>query len=217
MTPRRSWLWVLLGLGCGSATLPPASVSSVKPELMVASQPTLVAVQLDVELPVQVDYGNGSMAFQSQLQVRVGPQNLGANSYPPDGLVQGTLATTLPPGTYDVTVALGDGRSAALKEAFTVVPGTWPSGYMVEPIGTQRSGTPFAVTLRATGANATSFDGNVLLGVSGGATINPSVSGAFASGVRVEMVTITGAGQMVLTASDIAANNGQSAPFTVRP
>jgi hypothetical protein len=217
MKPRRAWLWGLLSLGCGSATLPQASVTSVKPEVMVASQPTRVAVQLDVQLPVQADFGNGSINFQSELQVRVGPQPLGANRYPPDGLVQGTLATTLPPGTYDVTVALGDGRSAALREAFTVVPGMWPSGYTFEPIDAQRSGTPFSVTLHATGANATGFEGNVLLGASSGFTVTPSVSGGFTAGVRVETVTVTGAGQVVLTASDIAANNGQSAPFTVRP
>lgn len=203
--------------GCSGGSLPAATITSVTPMVMIASQPTRVEVQVNVELPAEVDYGGGSIELQTGMRTLVGPQELGSGSYPPDGLVRGTLATILALGTYDVVAVLADGRRAVRRDAFTVVPGSWPTGYTVDPISNQRSGAPFSATLRATGANASTFGGNVLLGTSSGAAVIPAVSGTFDAGVRVETVTLTGAGQRVLTVSDIAGNSGQSAPFLLSP
>jgi len=211
-------LWVpLLTAACSGGPLPPATIGSVTPMVMIASQPTQVEVQVDVVLSTQVDYAGGTILVQSGLEVHVGPEELGSGTYPPGGLVQGTLATVLALGTYDVVADLEDGRRAVRHDAFTVVPGTWPSGYTVDPVGDQRSGVPFSVTLRATGTNGPTFEGNVLLGTSSGGEVSPAVSSAFASGVCTQTVTLTGAGQRVLTVTDIAGNSGQSAPFTISP
>jgi hypothetical protein len=137
--------------------------------------------------------------------------------YPPGGLVQGILPTVIPPGTYNVTVSLGDGRTAVRQDAFTVDGGTWPAAYVIDAVGDQRTGVPFSVTLRAFGPGASAFAGNVLLGVIGDGTVEPNISSAFASGVCSQSVTITGTGEFTLVASDINGGNGQSPAFTVAP
>jgi hypothetical protein len=184
---------------------------------MIASQPTRVSVQVEAELAFQVDYGPATLSAASAMQVLVGPLALGSGTYPPGGLVQGILPTVIADGTYDVTVNMGDGRTAVSHGAFTVDAGTWPSAYTIDPIGDQQSGLPFSVTIRAVGRQASNFGGNVLLGLIGDGTLTPDVTGVFSAGVRVETVTVTGTGEFTLTASDIADDNGQSAPFTVAP
>jgi hypothetical protein len=218
VTGRSALAVSLLLLGSCSQQLPPVSIASVTPGEMVPSQPTAVSVQVVAELAFQVDYGSGTLTADSVMHVKVGPLELGAGTYPPEGLVHGTLPTVMAPGTYDVTVNMGDGRKAVLPNAFTVLDGgTWPSAYTIDSIGNQRSGLAFPVTLRAVGPEASSFDGNILLGVVGAGTLAPLISGEFSAGVRAETVTVTGTGEFMLSASDIAGHNGQSAPFTVAP
>ncbi len=207
----------LLLAGCGSQPLTPVSIATVTPGTMVASQPTQVRVQVEAELSVQVDFGQSALAFDTRMQVHIGPLALGAGTYPPGGLVEGTLPTVLAPGTYDATVDMGDGRRAVSHNVFTVTPGSWPRGYTVDAVGDQRSGIPFSVTLHAVGPAAASFQGNVLLSLIGSGTLSPGVSGAFAAGQRVETVVIAGTGEFTLLASDINGDNGQSPPFTVGP
>jgi hypothetical protein len=215
----RRWpLVVLLPLlGCGDQALPPVSIVSVVPAGMIASQPTRVSVQVQAELAVQVDFAEGAVSADTRMLVLIGPVEIGSGTYPAGGLVQGTLPTILPAGTYDATVTMGDGRAAVSRGAFTVDAGTWPSAYAIDPIGAQRSNVSFPVTLRALGPRASGFGGNVLLGLIGDGTETPDVSGVFSAGVRLEMVTVAGTGEFTLTASDIAGGNGQSAPFTVAP
>lgn len=218
MTGRTTLAASLLLLSSCNQQLPPLSIVSVAPRQMVPSQPTHVGVQVDAELAFQVDYGVETLSADTVMHVKVGPLELGTGTYPPGGLVEGTLPTVIAPGTYDVTVAMGDGREAIKANAFTVLDGgTWPSAYIINPVGDQRSAIPFPVTLRAVGPQATSFEGNVLLGIVGDGTMTPLISGAFEAGVRVETVTVTGTGEFTLSASDIIGHNGQSAPFTVSP
>jgi hypothetical protein len=207
---------VLLVLGC-SQSLPPISIVSVSPAGMVASEPTRVSVQVDAELAFQVDYGQATLTADSQMQVLVGPLEIGTGSYPPNGLVEGTLPTVIPPGTYNVTVKMRDGRRAVLSNAFSVDAGTWPFGYAIDAIGNQRSGVSFSVTIRTVGPRASGFEGNVLLKLVGDGTLTPTISGAFSAGVLTQTVTVTGTGQFMLQASDINDGNGQSPPFTVTP
>jgi hypothetical protein len=208
---------VLLGLSGCSDALPPVSIASVTPTGMVASEPTAVNVQVDAQLAFQVDYGQGSLTADTGLEVFVGPLQLGTGNYPMNGLVQGVLPTVIPPGTYNVSVKMGDGRTAVLANAFAVDAGTWPAAYVIDTIGDQRSGVAFSVILRAVGQDAARFHGNVLLGLLGDGSVDPTISGAFSSGVRVENVTVTGTGEFTLLASDVNGGNGQSAPFTVSP
>ncbi len=207
----------LLLIGCGTQSLPPVSIASVAPTRMVASQPTQVQVQVEVQLAVQVDFAQSALAFDTRMQVLIGPLALAAGTYPPDGRVEGTLPTVLAPGTYDATLLMGDGRRAVSHDVFTVTAGIWPSGYRVDAVGDQRSGIPFSVTLHAVGPAAANFEGNVLLSLIGSGTLSPGVSGAFSGGQCVQTVVITGTGEFTLLASDINGDNGQSPPFTVGP
>jgi hypothetical protein len=216
MTKRRASVAVLLLLGC-SQSLPPVTIVSITPAGMVASEPTQVSVQVDAELAFQVDYGQGSATPDTEMEVLVGPQELGTGSYPPGGLAEGTLPTVLPDGTYNVTVKMGDGRMTIQPNAFTVDGGTWPFAYSVDSIADQRSGIPFSVTLRAVGPRGSNFGGNVLLRLLGDGSLAPTISGAFSTGVCTETVTVTGTGEFTLLVSDINGGNGQSAPFTVTP
>jgi hypothetical protein len=216
MRARLASVAALLCLGCSDA-LPPISIVSVTPAGMVASQPTPVSVQVDAVLAFQVDYGQSSVTADTRMQVLVGPLELGTGSYPPQGLVQGTLPTVLPPGAYNVTVMMGDGRAAVLPNAFSVDGGTWPAAYSIDPVGDQRASVAFSVTLRALGPQASRFEGNVLLRLLDDGTVTPSISGPFSSGVRMESVTITETGEVILLVSDINGGRGQSAPFTVAP
>lgn len=223
MTARAALAPVLLVLGCSASTLPAPSITSVSPATMVASTPTPVTVVVDAELANQVDFGQGTLIFDTGMVVQIGSQRLGSGSYPPDGRVQGTLPTVLPTGTYLVTVTLEDGRRAVSDAGFTVTDGLWPGGYSVDLVGDQRSGVAFPVTVRATPPNAAAFGGNVLLDVTpngngnGNATLAPSLSAAFDAGVLRQTVTVTGSGTVVLRVSDIQSHNGQSTPFLVRP
>jgi hypothetical protein len=217
MTRRWAFAAGVLFVGCGTESLPPVSIASVVPSGMVASDPTAVSIQVEAQLGFQVDFGTGVLTANSAMQVTVGPLALGNGTYPPGGLVQGVLPTVIAPGSYDVTLTMGDGRMAVRHGAFTVDSGTWPASYSIDGVGDQQSGVPFSVTLRAVGARAAGFRGNVLLGLIGDGTVAPQVSAAFDAGVCVEMMTVTGTGEFSLTASDIAGDNGQSAPFTVAP
>jgi hypothetical protein len=208
---------MVLVVGCGSRALPPPAITSVSPTTMVASTPTVVNVQVDAELPVQVDFGQSSLIVDGRMQVLVGSQPLGSGTYPPDGKVQGTLPTVFPTGTYRVIVTLGDGRSTVSNATFTVTDGLWPSAYSVEAIAEQQSGVAFPVTVHANGPGAAGFRGNVQLRLSGGGVVTPTVSSPFSSGVLVQTVTVTGSGTFVLLVDDIDNNHGQSAPFRVRP
>ena len=213
---RRGSLATLLVLGC-SQSMPPLSIVSVTPAGMVASEPTHVSVQVEAELAFQVDYGQGTVTADSEMKVLVGPLELGTGSYPPQGLVEGTLPTVIPRGTYNVTVKMADGRMAVLPNAFSVDGGTWPFAYAVDAIGDQRSGVSFSVTVRTVGPRASAFEGNVLLGLLGDGSLSPTISGAFSAGVLTQSVTVSGTGEFMLQASDINGGNGQSAPFTVAP
>jgi hypothetical protein len=214
---RWATLAALLLLGC-SKSLPPVSIGSVIPANMVASEPTHVSVQVEAELAFQVDYGQGSLTPDTGMEVLVGPLQLGSGTYPPQGLVEGTLPTVIPPGTYNVTVKMGDGRTAVLPNAFGVDAGSWPLAYAIDPIADQQTGVSFSVTVRTVGPRFRNFEGNVLLGLLGGdGSLAPTISGAFSAGVLTQSVTVTGTGEFMLQVSDINGGNGQSAPFAVAP
>ena len=149
----------------------------------------------------------------------MGRCNSGRELTLPQGLVEGTLPTVIPKGTYNVTVKMGDGRTAVLPNAFSVDGGSWPFGYGIDNIGNQHSGVSFSVTVRAFGPGPRdpNFDGNVLLELLGDGTLTPTISDAFSAGSLTQSVTVTGTGQFMLQVSDINGGNGQSRTFRVTP
>jgi hypothetical protein len=202
-------------VACSGGTLPAPTIVSVAPNQRPASGSGPVTVSIDAVLPTVVDYGAESAAVDDRLSLSIGPRDFGPDRWVDGGVVTDFLPSTLPEGTYDVKVELGDGRTATATNAFTITPGSWPTGYTVDSIPAETSGVAFGVTLRAKGPNAQSFAGTVNLEVSG-ATLAPTVSGPFEGGVRVETITVTGHGMHQLLITDLASHTGISAPFLIR-
>ena len=217
MRPSALALLALALAGCSGATLPAPSIVSVDPAVRPASSSGPVTVTLDAVLPTLVDHGAGTATVDDRLTLKIGPRPFGPTRWSDAGVVTDFLPSVLPEGTYDVTVELGDGRSATASAAFRVTAGDWPVGYTVDTIPTQRSGVPFGVTLRAQGAPDGGYGGTVNLSVPG-AQVTPTLSGPFVAGVRVEVITVTvdQRGDYQLVVSDLLGHPGTSLPFQVR-
>ncbi|HVP60039.1 MAG TPA: hypothetical protein VMT11_05750 [Myxococcaceae bacterium] len=210
---------ILLGLclsACSGATLPPPTVVSVSPPERPASSSGPVTVTLDAVLPTLVDHGAGTATVDDRLTLKIGPRPFGSSRWTDAGVVTDFLPSVLPEGTYDVTVALGDGRLTTAADAFRVTAGDWPVGYTLDTIGDQTSSVPFGVTIRARGAPDGGYGGTVNLSVPG-ARVSPDITGAFVDGVRVEVITVTvdNPGLYHLDVSDLAGRTGRSLNFAV--
>ena len=215
---RARWLIVLAAAlqACNGGTLPPPNIVSVQPASRPASASGEVTVVLDAVLPTVANYGANSATIDDTLVLKIGTRPFGPTRWTDGGVVADFLPSVLPEGQYDVTLALGDGRTATAEGAFTVTQGAWPSGYSIDPIPSETSGVPFGVTLRANGpAIDGGFGGTVFLNVPG-ATVTPTISGPFQNGVRVEVITVTGAGNRRLVVTDLVSNSAQSNPFQVQ-
>jgi len=199
---------------CSGATLPAPTVVSVNPAERPASSSGPVTVTLDAILPTLADHGLDTVTVDDSLSLKIGPRPFGPSHWTDAGVITDFLPSVLPEGSYDVTVELGDGRLTTASNAFQVTAGTWPVGYIVDMIGAQTSGVPFGVTIRAQGGEDGGFTGTVNFAVPG-ATVSPQISGPFAAGVRVELITVTvdHSGQYHLDVSDLAGRTGRSLNF----
>jgi len=219
VSTRETLAWVLLGLlpACSGGTLPQPTVVSVNPAERPASSSGPVTVTIEAVLPTMVNYGAVSATVDDRLTVKIGPRSFGPPVWTDGGVVTDFLPSVLPEGRYDVTLALGDGRSATAPSAFHVTAGDWPVGYTIDTIPNQTSGVPFGVTLRARGAPDGGYGGTVSLSVPG-ARVSPVTSGPFVAGVLVQVITVTadGAGNYQLVVSDLAGHTGTSLPFRLR-
>ena len=206
-------LWLA---GCGGATLPPPTVVSVSPPDRPASTSGPVTVSLDAVLPTLADHGASTLSVDDRLSLKIGPRPFGPSRWADAGVITDFLPSVLPEGSYDVTVELGDGRLATAASAFRVTRGDWPVGYTIDMIGDQTSNRPFGVTIRARGAPDGGYGGTVNLSVPG-ATVSPTISGPFAAGVRVEVITVTvgSPGNYHLDVSDLAGRTGRSLDFRI--
>ena len=149
--------------------------------------------------------------------VHLGTQELGDGRAPKDGIFRLEVPTVFEPGRYDVRVTLEDGREATLKDGFTVTGGSWPDGYAIDPIGPQHPFVPFTITVRAQGPNAESFRGNVRIEAPPGATVGPTLSGAFVNGVLTQQVVMTSTrSQELLIVSDVAGHRATSNTFALQ-
>jgi hypothetical protein len=214
---RSSWLAALAAavLGCNGGTLPPPGIVSVQPATRAASASGDVTVVLDAVLPTVANYGANAAIIDDTMTLRIGTRPFGPPRWSDGGVISDFLPSVLPEGQYDITLELGDGRTATAQGAFTVTPGDWPNSYGIDPVPSETSGVPFGVTIRANGAVDGGFGGTVFLAVPG-ATVTPSISGPFQNGVRVEVITVTGPGMRRLVVTDLVSNSGQSNPFMVQ-
>ena len=206
-------LWVA---GCSGATLSPPTVVSVTPSERPASSSGPVTVTLDAVLPTLADHGAETASVDDRLTLKIGPRPFGPSRWTDAGVITDFLPAVLAPGSYDVTVELGDGRLTTATDAFQVTAGDWPVGYTIDMIGDQTSNRPFGVTIRARGAPDGGYGGTVNLSVPG-AAVAPTISGPFSAGVRVEVITVTtqSPGNYHLEVSDLAGRTGRSLDFHV--
>jgi hypothetical protein len=210
------WLLAtLLACGCGQV-IPAPELRSLTPAQMVANEGAEVTFEVDAVLPTYVDHATGEARIDREIEVRIGAVVIGRAS-PSNGAVTLRVPTIFIPGTYDAIVTLADGRSDALEGAFTVTPGSWPTGYSIAAVGTQTAGVPFDIEITAQGPAGATFGGNVLLSTNKGA-VTPNQSGAFSAGTRTERIVLAGPDSgVILRVEDVNGGQGQSSPFTVNP
>jgi hypothetical protein len=219
LTSRRIAALVMMAAaaGCGPQALPDPRVLSITPAQMLESDAVDVVVEVEAVMDFQVDYPASTASVDRTLVLSIGPQVVGNNRYETNGVLHAFVPSKLQAGTYDVSMMLPDQRSATLSQAFTVLPGLWPDGYLIDPIADQQRDVPFTITIRATGANAPGFRGTVDLDSSNG-VMNPEVTGPFENGgVRVQTVVFTSAvGMTRIRLSDLHGRSAMSNNFRVR-
>ncbi|MCY1078163.1 hypothetical protein [Archangium lansingense] len=196
---------------------PEPVIHSVSPSEMRASEATALALDAELILPATVDYNEGTIEVDTQVSVRIGPLDVPTLAVSPEGVISTRVPSMLAPGSYDVKVTLGDGRTAVRTGGLTVVEGEWPESYSIDPIGPQRRLVPFTVTVRATGANAAAFRGNVRLETGAGSTVGPRVSEPFVDGVLTQQVVVDSVqSDMAIRVTDIAGHVGTSNTFLLQ-
>ena len=132
-----------------------------------------------------------------------------------------TGSVTIKKAQAGVTITTTSAGKTGTSNSFTVNPGPLAS-FAFDTISDQTSGAPFAITITAADAY-----GNVLTGYTGlcsltvlptGTTINPTSTGAFASGVWTGQVAVTVASAQSVTISAAGGGKtGTSNQFTVTP
>lgn len=196
---------------------PELVIRSVSPPEMRASEATELAIDAELPLPTTVDYGKGSVEVDTRISVSIGSLEVPTLAVSPKGVISTRVPSVLAPGSYDVKVTLGDGRTAVRPGGLTVVEGEWPEGYSIDPIGPQQRLVPFTLTVRATGANAAAFRGNVRLDTGAGGSIGPRVSEPFVDGVLTQQVVVDSIqSNVIIRVTDIAGHAGTSNTFTVQ-
>jgi hypothetical protein len=196
---------------------PEPVIRSVSPSEMRASEATMLALDAELPLPTVVDYGKGTLEVDTRVSVSLGTLEVPALAVSSEGVISTRVPSMLAPGRYDVKVTLGDGRTAVRPGGLTVVEGEWPEGYSIDPIGPQQRLVPFTLTVRATGANAAVFRGNVRLDTGAGGAIGPRVSEPFVDGVLTQQVVVDSIqSSVVIRVTDIAGHVGTSNTFTLQ-
>jgi hypothetical protein len=218
MAARRQWvsLPVLLMCACGSSTETPLpSITSVEPASTPADSRFQLTVNFDGALPIELDYAQGSARVISPQRVSIADRDF-ASFQPGEHGRQLTLDIIpwLTVGAQDVRVQFEDGRQVVLEKGLEVQPPLNLTGFVIEPIGSQVRGQPFVVTIRAQGADAARFQGQVIVRSTQG-NVNPKVTNAFNAGVLQQEFTGDNSIQSTLSiiVEDYAGHTGNSNEF----
>lgn len=209
----------LLVCGCGEALAPPR-ITEIAPASILASDAPALTIRIDGVLPYQVDYGASTAVVETELSVSVGEALSATATYRPDGSVTVFVPSILAPGEHPVTITLADGRRATAEGGLEVSPGTWPTGYVIAPIGPQKAGEPFEVQVEAVreGARFTGFRGTVGLELQNPTGVTPTQTRPFVDGYLSEpAVVVRIPGEHVLVVRDTNGTTAQSNAFRVTP
>ncbi|NMO23016.1 hypothetical protein HPC49_46460 [Pyxidicoccus fallax] len=121
-------LATVLLLACsGGGTLPSPEILSVTPNQVTvpegapAEERQFVRISLDAVIAVHVDYGREEARTEA-VRVWIGGQVARLTELAQDGTLEVEVPASLPGGTYDIRVALADGREAVRSSALTLVP-----------------------------------------------------------------------------------------------
>jgi hypothetical protein len=113
---------------CGSSTaLPAPDILSVVPNQVTVprhvpvEQRSPVRVSLDAVIPVRVDYGQEQVSTDAA-RVWIGSEQASVQALDSDGTLIIGVPEMLDTGTYDVRVALSDGRETVRQAVFSVIP-----------------------------------------------------------------------------------------------
>jgi hypothetical protein len=198
----------------------------VAPRQGAPSAPVPVEISgVGFDASVKTDYGGGSGVVRAQFAARLVPWDGGA----PAELVNVALVSTtrltavvpagLAPGRYDLVVVDPTGRSGALPDAFEVATTAADvTALRIDPVGAQRAGIPFAVTVSAVdgaGRVVGAWAGSAALRDATGTAV-PSTIGPFQLGVaRADVTVLAPRAANFLTVDDGAGHAGASNAFDV--
>lgn len=130
MSPRRVSALLIAALlsACDSSTsLPAPSILSVTPNQVTvpralpAELRSPVRVSLDAVVPVRVDYGEEQVRTDSA-RVWIGSEEAPVRWVEQDGTLTVSVPEALDTGSYDVRVALSDGREATRPSVLSLIP-----------------------------------------------------------------------------------------------
>jgi hypothetical protein len=211
------------------------NILSVEPEQLATEVATPVVLTLDTQvLPFYVDYGAPEGTPAGQLALTVGGREVTIDGFSPEGRLYATVPAGLPEGAQEMRLSLPDGRETRGAAAIQVLPPAPElsssddgssgggqelqlTGFEIESIPDQVRDRPFRVVLRAVGTGAQRFSGQVQLTTNKG-RLSSNLSGAFAGGVREEVLTLdTPGANVVLTVRAGKTLEVRSNPFKVSP
>jgi hypothetical protein len=217
IVPVHRWtsVFVLLLSACGSSELPLASIVSVTPQRVSASECVLLTVQLDRPLPVRLDYGKDSAELVDLTRVSIAERDIPVLSIEDQGRRLVTdVSAGLAQGTHDVRLTLKDGQQVVLPDALEVTAPLVLETFRFDPIVNQLRHEPFTMTIRASGQDAALFHGRVRLRSNRG-HLQPTWSAPFVNGVLTQQVTIddTGGNNVFIEMTDCAGRTVNSNEF----
>ena len=70
---------------------------------------------LDAVLPTAANYGANAAIVDDRMTLRIGTRPFGPTHWTDGGVISDFLPSVLPEGRYDVTLELGDGRTATAQ------------------------------------------------------------------------------------------------------
>ncbi len=202
--------------GC-AGELPPPVLRAITPASFDEGRTPALLVEVEAVLPFRADHDGQQVELDERLRLRIGESEVEAPLAVAPGQWQVVAPFDLRAGVHDAVVTLGDGRSASLAGAVQVREVVLPDGFTIDPIGPQRRGVPFAVTIRATGAAAPAFTGSVRISTNRG-TVTPELSDPFVGGVLTQSVTLGQVGNdNVISIEGPRGLVASSNPFRVNP
>jgi hypothetical protein len=228
----RMFLPLIVLCGCELAPLPPPTIESVEPANIPEGSPSVLMVRVSAVPLYTLDYEEGTAETSAQeMTLIIAGQAADIAWVEQDGTLIAEVPAGLSLGAHEVQVSLADGREAMREQAFSVVPasplGDFPedpsldliasgvTGFEIDPIGEQRVGVPFTVTIRAVGPKASTFQKPVALRGSKGPADTVS-AGTFQEGIRVETISLSHPGRTILLVEDADGRRGLSERFLVQ-